>query len=223
MPTFTLAELRQEVYSDLDNNTGFYPIGQVNAAINECLYRLNLILGLLQDTIPITGGFAIGGQLIYPTPPGIMIPISVYAEQRELEKCSLRELSMRFRSWAVDTTTTKGPIAHWSPIGIGSFVIHPMSAIGGESLEVQGVTPTTPLLFDGQNISLEDQFAELVVKYARMRVLLKDSSATFSQASGEIYPDWIRTLKTDMLWQSMKFPRFWVEEQLQKNEATGAK
>ncbi len=222
MPTVSLAELRLSVYDDLDGNTGFFPAGQINAALNEGLRRLNLILGITQGIVALPG-FTVANQLLYATPPGILVPMAVYLEGRELEKSSLREIAMRYRSWAVDTSDTSGPAMQWAPIGIGTFAIHPMDADGGSLLEVQGITPTVPLTADDQVVDLEDQWAELLVKYTRMRVLLKDSTAMFSQASGQIYPEFIRALKTAMIWSGMKFPAYFIEKRLESGEAVGAR
>lgn len=216
MPTVTLAYLRQRVYDGLDNNTVFFTTDQVDRAINQGLRRLNVIVGFIQDTVPYPG-FTIAGQSLYDTPDGILAPLRVYCEGRELEKLTLTELGQAYRSWAVDTTATKGPTARWAPIGLSRFVIHPIDAVGGNFLETQGIVPMTPLVADDDVMSLEDPWLDLIVRYAQARVLLKDSAQTFAQAS-LIYQQWISTLKNFTAWSGMRWPAYWYIKELNVTE-----
>ena len=200
--------MEQRVYDSLDANTGLYPEAQVRAVINQALKKLNCIIGFCQDTIPIIG-FSVAGQREYATPTGIVIPIKVYFEGRILEPFSLRELATRFRKWATDTTANYGPVNRWAPIGLGMFVIHPIDAAGGNMIEVQGVVPMIPLTAAGQAISLEDQMCDILIDYAKSRIMIKESGKPFADASLN-YQEMIRKLKPLSLWKDLKFPPYFL-------------
>ena len=208
MPDFTLADLEQRVWDGLDNDVGLYPEPNVRGVLNEGLRRLNVAVGIAQDTIPVPG-FSVAGQREYATPAGIVIPIKVYFEGRILEPFSLRELATRFRKWATDTTVNYGPVNRWAPIGLGMFIIHPIDAAGGNLIEVQGVVPMIPLTAPGQVISLEDQMCDILIDYAKSRIMLKESGTPFGQASLN-YQEMIRKLKPLSLWKDLKFPPYFL-------------
>lgn len=216
MPTFATSTLEDRVWKTLDSNTTFFPEAQVLAALNEGLRRLNLHLGISQATVAIPT-FSVANQLEYSVPAGILIPLRVFYERRELSKTSLRTLGRKFRSWATDSTTAQGPVARWAPVGITQFVIHPRCASGDRLLEVQGIAPITPLVNQTDVVTLEDQWAELLVDYARIRVLLKDSAKTFADASLG-YQRMMGMLKTATIWKSMQFPRYFVQKALEPAE-----
>lgn len=212
MPTFTLHQIETSVYAALDGNTQFFAEPQVRAAINEGLSRLNLLIGFQQDIVPVPG-WTRAGQLLYYVPDPVIIPMVVYIENRELEKVSLRELGQRFRNWAVQNTSQFGPTARWAPIGIRQFAIHPMDYAGGQMLEVQGITSTVALTAQNQTVTLDDEWCDLLVDYAKTRVLLKDSSKTFADAS-LFYQEFTRKVKTMTVWAGLKFPAYFVKEVL---------
>ena len=219
MPTVTLSELQADVYDELDNNQSFYPQGQVINSLNEILYRLNLLIGWMQDTLPVIT-FTVPNQLIYPVPTGIIIPFRVYCEGRELQKMSFRELGDHYRNWTTDTTANMGPVARWVPIGVDQFLIHPMDALGGRLLEVQGMTGMTALVGPDDVVSLDDHWQDIPVDYAKMRVLMKLGGKTFADAS-TIYQGMIAKLKTFTIWADLKWPKYWILKSVEPAEGKG--
>jgi hypothetical protein len=221
LPTFTLATLEGYVWDKLDQNVGLYPELQVRLAINQGLRRLSLITGLFQATVPVPG-WTVANQLVYNTPPGILIPITVYVEERELVKAgSLQELAEQHRNWAVDTTATSGPTQRWAAIGITQFVIHPMDAVGGRLLEVSGVAPIIPLVNPGDVVNLDDEWVDMLVDYASTRVMIREIGKPFSGTMG-IQKALVEKLKTLTIWQGDIFPEYWFTKALEGSRGRGA-
>ena len=220
MPTFTLSTLQQLVWDGLDNNTGLYVPAQVTSILNEVLRRTNLLVGWNQNTIPVPG-FTVANQLLYSIPSGILIPTKVYYEEQELEKYSLAKLAQRFRNWAVDSNQWEGQVARWFPLGLTVFGIHPLDANGGGLLEVQGVAPITPLVNAGDVVDLNDELAEVLVKYVRGRIMLKEVGAPFNAAS-LVYQEFVRGIKVMLLYESVVFPRYFLAKELEPAEGKGS-
>lgn len=214
MPSYSLATLQGLVYDSLDNNTGLYPVLQVTDALNNAVRKTNFLTGIIEATIP---AITQAGQLVYSTPTGILVPMRIYCEGVELGKYSMRELGAQFRTWATDTTTALGPVARWCPIGIGSFVLHPVDAAGGKLLEVNGVAPITPMVNSGDTVDLDDEFVPILVDYCRARLLLKLGGKPFASASAA-YQRFMRGLKDAVIWEGMVFPRYWIESEEEPTE-----
>jgi hypothetical protein len=219
VPTFTLAELEEDVWDGLDSNDSMYPEPNVRYAINQGTRRLSLLTGFCQNIVPVPGN-TVASQLVYQVPSGIVVPMRVYYEERELSKTSVRELSSWFRNWTTDSSATMGPPARWAPLGSTGFFIHPLDAIGGSLLEVEGIAPITPLVGQEDTAQIDDEDAEILVKYAQTRVRLKLAGKPFADAS-MTYQEWMRQIKTKMIWEGMVMPRYWVDKQLQPAEGTG--
>ena len=217
MPSYTLAELSTLLYDSLDNNTGMYPQAQVTDCLNNTVRKLNFLTGMIEDT-----GTALtqAGRLIYPTPASVIIPTKVYLEGVELEKYSLRQLGESYRNWSTDTTATMGPVARWCPLGISQFVIHPLDAVGGKLLEVNGVQPIVPMVAAGDEVDLDDEFVPVLIDYIRGRLLLKIGGKPFASASTS-YQEFIREVKDMVAWQGMIFPAYFIAEALEPAEGKG--
>lgn len=220
MPTFTLSALQGLVYDGLDGNNLLYPTAQVTSVLNEVLRKVNLLTGFSQDTIAVPGS-TVANQLLYSTPPGILVPLKVYYEEQELEKYSLRQLSERYRNWAVDLNTWEGQVARWFTLGLTTFGIHPLDTIGGGLLEVQGITPFTPLSLPGDFVNLNDELCEILVKYCRGRLMIKETGGPFEQA-GLVYQEFIRSMKAMTIWTEMQWPAYFLEKQLEPADGKGA-
>jgi hypothetical protein len=220
VPTNTLATLEQGIYDGLDNNTGLYAEPNIRAIINQGLWRLAFLTGYNETMVPVPG-FSQAGKLIYQVPPGIVVPMRVYCEGRELSKCSLRELSGWFRNWSTDTTASLGPIARWCPIDTTQFIIHPMDAVGGNFLEVEGLGNVTALVNPGDEAPIDDEYADIVVDYGKSRARLKLTGKPFADAA-VAYQDFIRKMKGMTIWTDMRFPRYWLDDEEEPAEGKGA-
>jgi hypothetical protein len=214
MPTVPVTTLETSILSELQANIGEFPEPQILAVINQGLFRLNLITGFHQATVPLSA-FSVADKLVYSVPSGILIPTRVSYEGRDLAKDSLRGISRTFRDWAIDSDVPQ----RWAPVGLGKFIIHPRDSEGGGLLEVSGVAPITRVTTGG-TVTLEDQFIDLLVQYARFRLLLKEGGKAFADAS-MAYTKMVSQLKHMTIWQSMSWPRYWLLKS-QETERKGA-
>lgn len=205
MPTIPLADLEQKVWDQLDGNTGEFPEPNVRAVINQGLYRLNNLVGFTQATVPIPG-FSIAGQILYDRPAGILIPLRVDFEGAEIEKSSIQRVARRFKNFTVD----QGTPARWCLIGLKVLLIHPADQAGGGLIEVTGVAPITPLTDSAQTVNLEDEFTEILVDWAKSRLLVKEGGKAFADASAIGYQAMTSKVRQYMLWNSMKFPEYFI-------------
>ena len=130
MPSFTLQTLETMCWARVDNNQVLYTQAEVDYIINECLRTVNLFTAFYRVTSHLPG-YTVANQLVYPVPPGILVPIVMFFEGRQLQKTSLKALARQRRNWATDTTAAKGRVDYWAPVGIGMFVISPIDSQGG--------------------------------------------------------------------------------------------
>ena len=212
MPTTTLQQIEDKVYSGLDNNTLEFPEVYVRLAINEGLRRLNLLTGFQQATLPIDGNFTVAGRRQYSTPAGILIPLRVDYEGVEIQRVALERLARAYQNWSVDSSDSFGPVARWASIGLTTFVIHPVDALGGGLLEVTGVTSITPLVNPGDFVTLDDQFADILVSYAKMRVMCKEGGKPFADLAITMRATW-EDVQEMTIWKGVDFPGYWLAKQ----------
>jgi len=218
MPSYTLSVLSELLYDQLDNNTGLYPQAQITGVLNDATRKLNNLTGLEENTVNVT---TTAGTLVYSTPSGVFIPTKLYFQGKELQKASLREIGTRFRNWAIQSMPTFGPIARWAPIGLNQFVIHPFDSVGGNTIEVQGVAPITPMASSGDTVTLDDDLVPTLIDYCRGRTMLKIGGRAFAGASLS-YQAFIREVKELIPWAGMVFPRYFVESAQENAEGRSA-
>lgn len=219
MPTVSLATLESRVWDLLDDNQLEFPEIEVRSILNEGLARLNCLVGFAQDTLSVPG-FSVANQLLYTVPTGIMIPIRVYFEAYELKRFSLRRLARKYQQWAVETTATAGPVVHWAPIGLQQFVLHPIDAVGGQLVEVSGITSVTALVNPGDVLDLEDNWVDCLILYARSRALLKEGGKSF-QDSLAAYQKAAKQIRSQVVWRSMIWPEQWLARQQEVGAGKG--
>lgn len=182
MPVFTLSSLENKVLDRLDQNTGEYPLTEVDYVINECIRVTALFTGFYKATVQVPG-YSVANKLVYDTPPGILAANVISFEGRQLQKISLKRLARERRNWATDTTDSKGRVEFWAPVGASKFVISPIDSQGGRDISVTGMAEP-PLLVDPDDVmTLENEYVELIPEYAVHRLLLKEGGKAFADAS----------------------------------------
>lgn len=211
MSVYTLATLRTLVYSRVENNQLLYTNAEVSAIINESLRVINIFTAFNETSTAVSGS-SVADQLLYSVPTGIIFPTQVAFNGRVLDKIGLNSIAELYQSWATDTTNTYGPVGRWVPIGINKFAIHPIDAVGGNTILVTGVAETTQLSADGDVMELDDEFVSLVVDYCGHRLVLKEAGKVFSDASILIQTFW-RDMKALKRLQTWKAPRYFVQVQ----------
>lgn len=207
------------ILDGLDGNSNLYPSENLRLVINECLCRLNLLVGINTNTV--SAGSTTPGTYLYSTPVGVTIPLRVYCNGRELNKLSLRELGEKHKRWMSEATDYYGPVARWAPIGLTQFLIHPADAFGGSEIEVEGVLPMTLLLEPDDPVSLEDQWVSLLVDYGRSRAMIKEGGSAFAQSS-LAYQRMISAVKDYALFEGMRFPQYFLIQELAPADGKGS-
>ena len=173
MPVFTLSSLENKVLDRLDQNTGEYPLTEVDYVINECIRVTALFTGFYKATVQVPG-YSVANKLVYDTPPGILAANVISFEGRQLQKISLRRLARERRNWATDTTNSRGRVEFWAPAGASKFVMTPIDSQGGRDISVTGMAEPPLLVNPDDVMTLENEYVELIPEYAVHRLLLKE-------------------------------------------------
>jgi hypothetical protein len=206
--TYTLAMLEELVWDRLENNTVLYTQPEVDAIINEALSIANMFIGFYQTTQTVSGG-SVAGQQIYSMPASIIFPVRVQFNGRQLEKTVRGQLAKQNYSWCTDTTTTRGPVAHWIPFGTTAFALHPIDARGGGVIQVIGISQVPTLSAPNDVIALEDEQVGIISDYCAHRLPLKLPGKIFADAS-ELYKQFLRDIKRKTMWTRFAAPRYYI-------------
>lgn len=209
MPTYTLGQLDQACLDRVDQNSALYTKPERTAIINESLSVLNLFCGFYQATIQVPG-FSQPDQLLYRTPAGIIIPTRVTYEMNVLRPLSLKALARQRPKFARESSDNYGPPAEWVPLGIGLFLIHPMDHDGGGDLSVTGIATPPALVNDGDVITIEDEYCEIVTEYFGHRAPLKEGGQVFADAAG-LYKLFLSKMKQRSIHESLRLPAYWTK------------
>lgn len=205
---YTLAELSDSIYSRLESNTVMFTQLEVTSIINEALKSINLATGFYTGSMTLISN---AGQLVYPTPVGMIFPMRVQFEAAQLDTVPVTRIGQDYRTWTTDTTaSTGGPVARWVPIGINYFCLHPADSRGGGSIAVTGVLETPNLALSTDTMSLDDQYATLVVEYSCSRLPLKIGGNSAAAAMKLYQQSYLPVLKSLTRWQQMKWPIWYV-------------
>lgn len=213
MSQITLADFERRVWGKLENNTLFYPQLQVDRLINEAARTVNLFTGFSQDRVPV--GLTVQNWTWYCVPTQIVFPMKVYLENKELIRSPVQGTSQTSPRWFRGSAGDR--VARWVPVGSRMFALSPADAFGGKFLEVLGVTTPALLVNPGDSLTLEDDYAELIVSYAFMNLVLKEGGRVFSDAA-KGYQSWLKRIGELQMFETKINPRFYVERE-NKSEA----
>ena len=214
MPRLTLADLKNQVYSRLEDNELMYSSTEVTNAINDGLRTLNMMCGWYQKTYSIPGGgTTVAGRVIYDIPSQILFPQRVVWGGKVLEKSPLGQTSNEWPNWMKDTSNNTGtPTSRWIPIGINKFAIHPADSLGGATLEVTGIENPVILVIDTDVAYIPKEGVTAVVDYAAHAVQCKLQGLPFMQSLG-MYRNFESLMKLNKYWQSYRQPNLYYDEQ----------
>lgn len=203
MPSVTLTQLSTQTLDQLDSNSGEFPSAQVTAVINQGLSKLNVMVGIQSATVAVPGG-TVANQVLYPVPAGIFIPVRFDFQDNELSRMSFDRLVRAYPSWASDYSVNTYAPAHVASIDLQNFILHPIDSSGGDLLEVTGIPPTTPLVSGGDVVSLDNEFTEILVAYAKMRLLAKEANKAFFDAV-KAYEPFKKKIRSMSIWNSVQW------------------
>lgn len=203
MPSVTLTQLSTEILDQLDGNSGEFPQGQITAVINQGLSKLNCMVGIQSATIAVSGG-TVANQLLYAVPAGIFIPTRFDFNENEMSRMSFDRLVRAYPNWTSDYSVNTYAPAHVASVDLQNFVIHPIDSSSGDVLEVTGIPPTTPLVSGSDVVALDNEFTEILVAYAKMRLLAKEGNKAFSDAVAA-YKPYQKKLRSMSIWNQVQW------------------
>ena len=203
--------------SRLDNNTQLYDQPSVIQEINDCITVINLLLGTIQTSVQILTGQVdpaaippLTPQLVYQVPAGIIWPVAVAYEGRNLRPMSLRALASQFRSWATDTSSPNGrPVNEFACIGLNQFCIHPRDGLGGRSLVVTGVCEPTPLVQLTDTIPIPNDCVDSLTDLVSSVLPIREGGQVFAAAAAELYSSFITRIKVKSAYTGLVFPSYY--------------
>jgi len=216
LPSLTLADLKDQVYSRLEENREMYSDTEVTAAINEAYRILSMFCGWVNRTSSILSGYTIADRTFYDIPDDIVFPQKVDFEGQALEKVSLFSMSQMRPTWARETTANTGRnVSQWVPIGIRKFAIHPADSVGGGLLQVTGIGEPTVLVNDLDRVLIPKEGILPVCDYAAHSVQCKLQGAPFME-SLELYSNILNIMQLSKLLASYRQPRMFFDEKVDK-------
>ena len=206
---YTLSSLSSAIYSRLENNTVFFTQTEVTSVINEAIQVTNLFCGFYQGTSRI---ISVANQLVYPTPTGMLFPQRIQFEGVQLDPIPITRIGQDTINWTTQTSNNYGPVARWVPIGTTLFCLNPMDSLGGQDIEVTGVM-TPPLLVNSDDaMSLDDEYATIIVEYCASRLPLPIGGQNWAQASKLYVTGFQSAMKRLMIYRQFVMPRYWVDK-----------
>ena len=211
MPTVTLAAIMSRIYSRLDNNQALYDSASVLNEINDGIAVINLMTGAIQTTVQVaTQGATLSsiGQLIYPTPTGMIYPVAVRYEGRELTPISLRALAGQSRSWATEVCSPGKPCKYWAPLGISQFVLNPIDSLGGRSLTITGVAEPTPLVLPNDVIPLPNDYVDMLEELVAGVLPVREGGQVFTAAVKNLFGSFVRKVKLKSAYTNLVWPAY---------------
>jgi len=201
VPTYTLGQLKDEVYSRLENNTAFYTEAAVTNALNEACCIFNANTGMLQDSFPM---FSVANRAIYDVPRELILPIRIQFEQRYLEPWGLNNTGNANPNWMLQNWRQQNtPPSYWISIGNTKFGLNPADSYGGRTIVVTGVIEPEVLVDDDQLIQFPDEYSTVLVNYAAHILNLPEGGASFQQ-SLPLYADFMQEVSIATIYKSLK-------------------
>ncbi len=183
MAAFTLAELRSQTLARIEDNDLLYQETELNSAINEAVWVINLACGWFQNTVPISATTTIADRHIYDLPEEIIFPQRVVFEGQVLEKSTLWTLGNNWPTFLRDTTATTGKqVSRWCSLGIRKIAIHPADSVGGGDLYITGITEPGTMVEDTDSLILPKEGVPIVCDYAAHIVQCKLQGTPFMQS-----------------------------------------
>jgi hypothetical protein len=194
------------VLDRLDQNATLYTPPELDYVVNEAVRVVSLFTGFFRNTLQLPG-YTVAGQLVYNTPHGMMVPIMVTFEGRQLQKYTLKKLARDRRNWATETTLSCGRVKQWASVGIGKFVINPIDSIGGNELLITGLGEPPLLVNDGDVLVIENEYVELITSYGVHNLPLKIGGKIFADGSLALN-EFYSKIAERMRYESFKAPKY---------------
>jgi len=195
----SLAQLQSYFYEQVGENQRFWRPDEVTGILQESLRVFNVLTGFWRGRL--SGGLTVASQVYYPVPAGFSYILRIELNGRQLESSSLWDLDYGQPGWE---GTTGLPVA-FAPVGMNQFALWPQSAVGGESLEIDGVV-TAPVLSAIGFVNLGQDELETILDYAQHIAQFKEGGQEF-EASQESLKEFLKEAgqRNGILMTSSKF------------------
>lgn len=206
MPQVTLADFENRVWGRLDNNRSFYRAPDVDRLINEGSRITNLFGWFSQDVVDL--GLTVQNWIFYRVPSPVVLPMKVYLDGKELTKGTLDSACQTYPKWLQGKVQRK--LSSWIPIGTRMFALAPPDGRGGSLLQVWGVTTPPLLVNQSDSLTMDDDYADLVVDYAYMNLAYREGGKPTADALRG-YNAWMKRIRDLQMFEMRVNPKFWVE------------
>ena len=90
----------------------------------------------------------------------------------------------------------------------------------GRLIEVNGVSPITPMVLPGDTVDLDDDQVPTLIDYCRGRIMLKLGGKPFASASVS-YQRFINEIRDMVIWEGYVFPQYFIQKALDPAEGRG--
>lgn len=204
---FTLAQLQNFFYEQVDNNRSFWRLDEVTRILQESFRVFNCLTGFWRGQV--NAGTTTAGTHWYTVPSGITYSQRVLLNGVPLSVSSLYDLDYGQPNWESETCASGQLPSAWVVGGVNLFAIWPASFAGGESLVIEGVV-AAPTLTSTGFVNLGQDELETILNYAEHIAQFKEGGQEFN-ASQELLKDFLKdaSSRNAILLQSNKF-RTWM-------------
>lgn len=203
---YTLAQLQDLFYEQVGGNRAFFRTDEATRILQEAFRVFNCLTGFWRDRV--SAGLTVAGQHFYSVPAGMAYILRVEVNQQPLHSSSLYDLDYGQPQWESESAAVGSLPEAFAPAGVNLFAIWPASALGGESLIVEGVVPA-PVLTNVGNVNLGQDELETILDYAGHAAQFKEGGQEF-EASQLVFKEFLKQAgsRNAVLMKSAKFREY---------------
>lgn len=200
---FTLAQLLALFYEQVGGNQAFFRPDEATRILQESFRVFNVLTGFWRGRVSM--GLTVANQVYYATPPGMSYLLRAEVNEVPCASSSLWDLDYGRPGWENE----RGTPNTFAPMGVNLFALWPASAVGGESLVVDGVV-SAPVLTSVGFVNLGQDELETILDYAEHVAQFKEGGQEF-QSSDLLLQEFLKEAggRNAVLMQSSKF-RKWM-------------
>lgn len=208
----TRGQLRTRVLERLGIGGGvWWRVDEINRNIQRALRTWNALTGYWKTRVSI--GPTVAGKVWYSVPGTVITGFRLLFNGIPLGPSSIQALNMGRSSWESDTTTTGGEVPTqpqiWAPAGLTLMAIWPADAVGGNSLNADGIADTPILTVDGDFVNIDTSELDCLLDYIEHLCQFK-SGAEVLQNSQALLQDFLKaaSVRNQMLSSSNLFKKW---------------
>ncbi len=169
----------------------FWTDSEANDAINEALLMWNALTGFWKIAVDIA---TTATNWDYSLPNSIVFSTSVTFDGVTMAPSSLTEMDAGKPGWQSQMTSDGGAVPTtpqiWLPMSIDLIAIWPADAVGGHTLNVDGISQTPRLMADIDFIDIGAEAFNAILGYALHMLALKEGGDRFA-ATMPLFKDFL--------------------------------